>query len=197
MGESQIQRRKVEAFFEEKDGAPLGPPTEEKIGNADDQEKGAQRTDVNGIDTHIRRKIEIGKKQGAAGKPESADPECNRQHENEAYDVYRMETPCAVKTVPNGGSAKEGPEVIAYGASGKGNETDAPKRKPTSDGANGQPIIADEDNIVDDHKESRKGEFAWRNVENGLPDFLEAVAFQLMPKKPAGKDENAEYKDFS
>jgi len=191
------QRGESEFLFEEVDGSPFGQPAEDEIEDAHANQHRSQRTDMGGFYAQLRGNVEVIEKQNKTGQSQSSYPESDRQHEHKANDVERVEAPRPVKTVTNGGPAKEGAKIIADDTACKRNKAHTGKGKLSMYGPYGKPIVADENKIVEHDKPCRQEELIVGNHKDACSYLFQTVAPQFVIEKPAGQCEDAQYQKFA
>ena len=139
----------------------------------------------------------VGKAEHAARKAQRAYPEGDGQHEHEAHDVDGMEAPRTVKAVAHRCPAKERAKVVAHRTAREGNEAHAGKREPAVYGADGQTVVADEDDIIQDDEQDGIQKLHAAYLLDAADDFFKAVALDLVIQKPAGHEADEEYEKLT
>ena len=100
------------------------------------------------------------------------------------------EAPDRVEAEADAGAAEQGAEVVAHGLADEGDEADPAEGQALAYGLEGEPVVAHEDEVVDDGEQEGKPEPGWRNLVDGGPDLGEAVGLELVVKQIDGQHED-------
>ena len=88
-------------------------------------------------------------------------------------------------------------EVVAHRTAREGNEAHAGKGKPPMDGAYGQPVVADEDDVIQDDQQYGPQKLHAADLPYAGKYLFEAVALELVIQEPAGQKTYEEYEELA
>ena len=167
-----------------------------KIAHGRQKKHGPERADVlhRQVQAEFRRNGRGGDHENGPYKSECAHPEGDGQHKHEAHDIKGRKSPCRIKTVAHGAAAQKRAKVVADRLPHKGNERHSCQGQGFMNAPQRQPVIADENDVIDDRQKNGQENVRQGNPRKTHPDVGHTVFADFTVEQPNGPGENTCHK---
>ena len=166
-----------------------------QIGKGNGQQDASQEAYV--MDGHLGQQLvrDHGRRQQEdhAAQSQGTDTEGDGQHEHKTDDLDQGKAPGRIEPVADARTAQQCPEVVADGLPYQGNEPHTRQGQGFVDGLQGEPVIAHQDDVVDDHQADGETDTDRGDLLDAFSDLGDAVSFELVIQEIYGQHEKCRY----
>ncbi len=143
----------------------------------------------------FRRNLRRGDHEDGPYQAERAHPEGNGKHQHQPHDVHRGKAPARIEAETYGAPAEQRAEIVADRLSDEGDEGNPREGEGLVDRFQRQPVVADEDEVVEHGQQHGKNNAPRGNLSEAHADVGKAVFAHFPVEQVDGAEKNAAHND--